>query len=471
MIRNTEQIVLLFDSYTSGSQKLHESFRMAGCEYPVLVLEEDGFLPDGVRSIYECFLGYFEGGFASHRKPMNSDDIHLEQEIQDNQMTGRIIFLEREREELLYGWPVWSRIVKAVEWLDAEGTVHMAEHYNRFGMKYARTLYDSKGIKISKTYYSAEGQEIISENCIEGSIFLQKEGEQFFFHTKADFVKFLFEHENPDHIKIFYNTLAIPFLVSLKLEKPMDRDILFWQEPLGESIPGNMQIILSGRAGRTAHVVVQEKDAYDKLMELGVDPGKVHKLGFLYPFKKKHSKEMEVFIKSLRHEYSHKPEALICTNSDQIEHCHELVRALPQMQFHIAALTTMSPKLMPVGEYENVKLWPGIRREDLEDLFAFCDYYFDINYGAEIVSAVRRAFLNDLLILAFCETAHNREYIAKEHIYPIANAEQMIAKVEELMGDRELLERHLAIQHDEAMAENDDPRCLLKYQMAQYLVD
>lgn len=467
MAESNDKVILFFDRYSDGSRKLHESFRISGCEYPVLVIEEDGFLPEGVRSIY----GYFLKNFELKGSPKRYNDISLEKESQENSMMCRILTLDKDREELLYGWTVWPQIVKAVEWLDDRGTVRMTEHYDRYGMKYARTLYNENGRKISGSYYSAEGQEIILEDCINGNIILQKEGKKIFFPSKADLVKFYFEQQDFEHIRLFYNTLATPFLVSLRLGRPAKKDILFWQDPLGEGIPGNMQIILKGQAGRTAQIVVQKKSIYDRLIALGVNPGNVFQLGFLYPFVKKQSREMESLIRTLKKEYVRRPEALICTNSEQIEHCYEIVKALPEMMFHITARTTMSNKLMAMGEYENVRLWPNIRKKDLEELLEACDYYLDINRGKEIFSAVRKAFLYDLLIFAFQETVHNREYVAERHIYPVSASEDMIMTIRELLENEKLLEERLALQHVAAMAENDNPIGIMKYQMIQYLSD
>ena len=72
-------------------------------------------------------------------------------------------------------------------------------------------------------------------------------------------------------------------------------------------------------------------------------------------------------------ENTHKPEALICTNSDKIEHCEELIRRIPRMHFHIAAFTAMSPKLMSMEKYHNVSLYPGIGLDGLNTLFEKCD--------------------------------------------------------------------------------------------------
>ena len=53
----SEQVVLLFDYYGQGSQDLHTSFKQAGYNFPAVVIEEDGFLPEDVISVFGFFLG------------------------------------------------------------------------------------------------------------------------------------------------------------------------------------------------------------------------------------------------------------------------------------------------------------------------------------------------------------------------------------------------------------------------------
>ena len=161
-------------------------------------------------------------------------------------------------------------------------------------------------------------------------------------------------------------------------------------------------------------------------------------LGFIYPFEKENACQ---------------PQALICTNSDRLEHCEELVKALPQMHFHIAALTEMSPKLMGVGSFNNVSLYPGVKISILDQLFEQCSYYFDINHESEIVSAVRRAFLHNHLIFAFRETMHNGDYVEKEQIFPASEWERMAAGAAAALADEEVRKRLLLEQKKTALAE------------------
>jgi accessory Sec system glycosyltransferase GtfB len=217
-----------------------------------------------------------------------------------------------------------------------------------------------------------------------------------------------------------------------------NEDILFWQEPAREDIPGNMQLILQGNYSRTQTILVQKRKAYDKLIALGANPQIVQLAGVVYPFVK---------------ENHHRPHALICTNSDHIIQCQKFVEGLPQLHFHIAAITEMSPRLMRMGQYDNVSLYPGITMELLDELFETCDYYLDINEGSEIVSAVYQAFLHNQLVYAFTQTVHNRDYIPDEHCYSLQQGSEMMEEIRSILEDANRLEEHLKLQREFALAE------------------
>ena len=433
-------MVLLFDTYSLESQDLLTSFRRAGYDCPAAVIGEDGFLPEDVMSVYGFFLGNYKGEKGVPGKPRYFNQITVPDywEISGNNSMGKVHDLWRERGRIFYTEPKHKRLVKVVDWYDEKGVVRSSDHYNRYGALYARTTFNAKGQKVNKSYFSAAGREIIVENYVTGDIILNEDGAVHFFPNKTEFVCYFLERTGLGRGRLFYNSLSTPFFVSNRLAGGEKRDILFWQEPVGDAIPGNMQIILKEQAGRTARVMVQKRQSYDRLLQLGVSPDKVQRLGYLYPFAK---------------ENGHKHEALICTNSDRIEKCRELVEALPKMHFHIAAITEMSSKLMAMGSYDNVSLYPGVKMDILDELFMTCDYYLDINHESEIVSAVRRAFLHNHLIYAFRETLHNREYGAEEHIYPAADTDGMISGIRAAMAKADAADAELEKQREAAFAE------------------
>lgn len=444
MLRDT---ILLFDRYSWDSQRLHESFLRAGCECSAVVLEENDFLPEGVMSVYDMILGYYEEKGKELGKPRFFNEVPVPVEwsisagIGENEY-GKVTWQHEEKGRIYY-WKDSPKkcLVKEVDWLDRKGNVRFRDHYNRYGFVCARTVYDETGKELGKTWFSASGQEVITENAATGDLIVNNGGLIKSFRTREDMILYFFRCAGIEQKHVFYNSLASPFRLAIKFPGKEKKDMLFWQEHVGEGIPGNMQIILNGHVPRTDRIVVQKRRAYYRLLELGIDSEKIQKLGYLYEFRK---------------ENGHRPQALICTNSDQIEHCEELVRALPQMHFHIAALTLMSSGLMEMGKYDNVDLYPMVQEEALDRLFLQCDYYFDINHWSEIASAVYRAFLHNHLILTFEETTHNREFVADEHIYPIAAFDRMVSDVRQIMEDAELMRHHLEIQHDDAMVEEKE---------------
>ena len=436
----TNEVILLFDTYSTESQDLHTSFKLTGQNYLAVVIEDDGFLPEDVISVYGYFLGDFKNADKIPGKPRYFNQITVPEywEISGTNSSGKVHELNKERGRIFYAEPKHKRYVKVVDWLDDNGVVRSSDHYNLYGALYARTTFNAKMQKVNKTYFSAVGKEIIVENYVTGDIILNEGDTVNIFHSKLDFVLHFMKKVAAEESRIYFNSLSTPFFVSQRMSPTVKKDILFWQEPERNDIPGNMMVILNGQSTRTEKIMVQKEAAYNKLVSLGASKEWVHKLGFVYPMERANM---------------HRLEALICTNSDRIEKLEEIVEDLPEMQFHIAALTEMSSKLMDMGEYENVKLYPGVDTDTLDDLFENCDFYFDINHESEIVSAVRRAFFNNQLIFAFNETIHNRNYIAAEHVYDSQHVNRMIGELQMIMMNPQLMEESIKLQHNAALAE------------------
>lgn len=438
----SDKIMLLFDRYSPESCQLHKSLLQTGCDYIAVSLEENDFLPWDVYSVYELITRDLQTKERSRGKARFFNEIAVPDNwsIQAGDRTsGKITCMQEEKGKIWYLQGEKKFLVEAVDWYDRKGSVRFRDHYNRYGENCARTVYDAKGQALCKTRFSEAGKEILTENFVTGDMMLHVNGGMKLFRSKLELLVYWFGRAEIDQNRIFYNSLSTPFFISNRLEGPEKKDILFWQEPVGEEIPGNMRLILDGASGRTERIMVQKRSSYEKLLALGADGKRIHKLGNIYTYRKKNG---------------HKPEALICTNSERIEHCEELIRTLPQMHFHIAAITTMSPRLMELGNYENVSLYPGAVKEVQEELFQKCDYYFDVNHGAEIISAVYQAFLHNQLIFAFQETAHNREYTAEEQIYSVDTFEKMVSDIRECLEDAKITRRRLEKQRKYAMAES-----------------
>ncbi len=435
-----DNIVLLLDNYGEESKKLHTSFLLAGKNYPVFVIEEDGFLPEGVTSVFGYFLGEFTKSEKVPGKPRYFNQITVPEywEISANNSSGKVHELNKERARIFYAEPKHKRLVKVVDWYDDRGVVRSSDHYNCYGALYARTIFNSKGQRVNKSYFNAEGKEILMENYVTRDIILNDGDVVRIFKNKHEFAVFALQKAGFAGHRIFFNTLSTSFFVSERLPENGNSDVLFWQEPVFDEIPGNMRLILNGTSNRAAKIMVQSEEAYRKLLALGAPAEKLRRLGYIYPFVKENLGKKEV---------------LICTNSDRIAEVEKIVEALPELHFSIAAITEMSSKLMSMEKYSNVSLYPGVKMKVLDELFLKADVYLDINYESEIVSAVEKAFLHNQLIFAFKETLHNASYVAAEHIYPADKANELILDIKAAMGNTELLEEYLEKQKAAAMLE------------------
>lgn len=427
-----ETPVVLLDNFDEDSQMLYQSMRSSGFSGPIITFSDDGYLPEDVMSIYTYYCGKKEGGKPRY---FNQIDVPDYWEIKASNTGGQVFDLNHERGKIFFTSPLHKRLVKIVDWFDDTHVARVSDHYNKYGFLYARTIFNKKGQLVSRSYYDVSGNEKVVENFVTHDIILNQEDKVYIFKNKVEFAKHLFTELDVYPTRLFYNSLSNPFFVSESLEDLEHCDVLFWQEGYREDIPGNMQVILDGNSRRTSKIYVQKKEAYEKLISLGANSNLVKPLGYVYNFEK---------------ENGHSNNVLICTNSDHIEKLDELVNSLPNMKFHVCALTEMSQKLMSFEKYGNVRLYPGCKASEILDLFNTCDYFLDVNYENEIVDATKEAFLHNLLILGFNQTIHNRKYVLPSFVFDANDYQDMVKVIQ----DASHLDLNLERQRKMAMTQN-----------------
>lgn len=445
-----KKIVLLFDEYSRDSKRLHDSFKSVNTDCDVVVINGDGFLPDGVCSVYDYFMDDYSSYDTYLGRPRYFNQVEIPQywEITASMSSATVWDFNKEKAKIYFiDTSNNKRRVKVVEWYDDNGKVRLSDHYNKYGVLYARTSFSAKGERVNKIYYSSNNQPVIYENYVTGAIMVYYDNSEHIFSNKADFITYFMKLRGYDTSRIYYNSLWYSFYVSERMSPEKKDDILFWQENARDDVPGNMKIILDGKSTRTELIVVQKKAAYDKLIELGVSPGRLRLKGFIYPFERENTGNSNV---------------LIATNSDQIDHLEDLVLLLPKVNFTVVALTEMSSKLMSMEKYENVTLYPGVEKNMLEQLIAGCDIYLDINRYNEICDVVYRAFLNNQVIFAFDETKHNEIYVADENIYKSDEWERLAKDIEKLCADDTFRQERITAQRTKALAETGKSYALLK---------
>lgn len=407
-------MIQLFDVYSQESQDLHYSLTAAGLSDLTVVIEPDGFLPDGVVSPFTYYLGYDRG------KPLYFNQVPVPDfwEIAGNNQFGTINDLNQERAVIHFADGLQARLVKKVEWKTPAGRIFQVDHYNRFGACFAKTTFDASGQAIMTSYRDVDQKEVILENHVTGDILLTLEGQGLrHFSGRVAFIIDFLQGLNVNLDHILFNTLSTSFLTSFHFPEKSGQDILVWQEPLQDHIPGNMQLILENDQLRAKTIIIPDYATYERALQLTDEKfhHKFNHLGYHYHFKR------DNFVR---------PDALIVTNSDQLEQVEKLVESLPKVTFRIAAVTEMSSKLLDMLRYPNVVLYQNASPQKIQELYQLSDIYLDINYGNELLQAVRQAFEHNQLVLAFEETAHNRRYTAPNHIFAKEAVDDMIHTIE-----------------------------------------
>ncbi|MBF0780169.1 MULTISPECIES: accessory Sec system glycosylation chaperone GtfB [unclassified Granulicatella] len=414
-------MICLYQHYNQESQDLHYSLNQIGVNCPVVVIEDNGFLPEHV---YSPFRHYTENKKHSG-KPLYYNQLKVPDywEIEGNQHEAKVMDLGVVRAIIRYAFPKHLRLIQTVEWLDMNGKVRSIDRYNQYGWRFAQTIFTSDTKPINTTYYTQDEKEILVENHQVGTLSLNDGQHVRLFANRIEFIHFYLKNAQFNLDKIIYNSLAEPFLVAYYL-KETGEDTLVWQENIQNEIPGNMEILLQKNCNRLTRVLVQNKGVYQRLNELmnAEQKEKCQFIGNIYPIKRQNTLT---------------PTILIYTNSDQIEQIEPLIQSLPMYYFNIAALTEMSSHLMALQSYPNVHLFPNVTMANIHKLNTTCDIYLDINHYDEVVSALRTAFEHNMLLFAFSNTVHHKSYINDALIFNPEDVHEMIATLQHIHTNKE----------------------------------
>ena len=158
-------ITLLFDTFSGESKNLLESFKNAGAAFHAAVIEDDGFLPDDVMSVYGFFLGDYREADSLPGKPLYFNQIQIPDywRIEGDNSSAKVMDRTRERARIFFTEPTHRRQVKIVDWLDDAGQVRLSEHYNRYGAIFCHTVFNKKGQKALRKFFDVTGREMIVE--------------------------------------------------------------------------------------------------------------------------------------------------------------------------------------------------------------------------------------------------------------------------------------------------------------------
>lgn len=428
-------MINIFDNYHFNSQLLHRSLKLAGYQHLTICLEDDGFLPDDVTSPYQFFA---QNPIKQSDKPLffNEVEVPTYWEITSTNDMGEIKNLGEIRGKIFYQSNFKSRIVNRVEWLDNKQRLRKVDFYNKKGFKFAEIIYDLTGKSIMKKYFDHLGKEIIYENYVTGDYVLNWKNKTHFFKSQESFIIYYLKQLNVDLDVVIFNSLAMPFIALYRMNT-IGKGILVWQENSHGTIPGNMKLMFDKSLNRNYSIMIPNRDEYLTIRQ-GLDDkerDKVIRGGYLYSYRKQNQ-----FTRNI----------LTLTNSDQLLCIEELVKSNSEYQFHIAAITEMSNRLLDLMKYDNVRLYPVANEETIESLYQLCDIYLDNNKGNELLNAVGRAFENDMVIFATHDEAHNRMFTATENIVMGKDINNLTLMLRKMSNSHKTYRTRLQLQKDYA---------------------
>lgn len=417
-------MINLFENFGQKELDLAKAFYMSEIKHPTVVINYNGFLPPEVESPFGYYINQSSDGKTRYFNQIKHPDLW---EVRGNNSSGEVYQVDRKRANIVYTEPKHLRLVERVEWLNEVGNIRSIDHYDNHGNLFAETVCDNNGNHLLQTFFDANGKEKILRDFTTDRITLKLDQGEVVFDSLVDFVVYYLKERGYDNSGIYYNSLSLPLFVSLKLANTgKESDILFWNEDIGQELPGNMTYLMNNDT-RTKKIFIQKKKAYNKVINMVPEDKKAmfDYLGTIYPHSRLNNQRKNI---------------LIMTNSDQIEHLKELVENLEGFHFYIGAITEMSSKLMAFDEYSNVTLYPSIVSKISEELFKKCDVYLDINYGNEILGITRVAFRENMLILGFDSTVHNRTFIAPDNIYKPDLYMKMTDKIRQALSNQDVLQ-------------------------------
>lgn len=427
-------MINLFERLNKRNVTLYNSFKYSNLKVPTIVIEETGFLPDDVITPY----AFFSENVNKSTKPLYFNQLKIPRlwSIEGNNESGLVKDKNKIKAKIFYQKNFKNRIIERVEWLNGGGYTQYIDYYNKYGIKYAQLILDSDSQKrIMKFYYNEHGKKFMTENYITNDVFLTWRNREFHFSSTINFMNFFIDVSGLKNESFLFNSLLKSSAIVNNI-KTKGENILFWDEDINDNIVSHMHQALRNPY-RSLKIIIPNSEKYEIL---------INKINHEY----KDNVLMGGYVYKFTKENNYSNQVLNLTNSDQLINIEEIIQKNKNLDFHIAAVTTMSNKLLNLSHYPNVYLYPNVTKQKCIELYRSCDIYLDINRGNEILDSVRAAYDYNLLILSYDEIKHNIAVTASENILPTDESSVLSEILYKVNRDKQQLNKRLELQHKKA---------------------
>lgn len=379
--------VNIFDYYDDNAKELLQTLSTAGINHKNLFVHYNGELPEGGVSPFTFFTQ--QENTKNKTSSLFFNQVPVPSFYAIRHVDGRsanIDYLTRLVGKIYYRKEGY-RLVDRVEWFStlASQMVVKTDYYNRIGQHYSSTYFTTDGAYKTE-YYDVNGDTIIIEDLAHRSIQLYYKQRMHHFENLTKFFFYFLKVAKINISSIYINSLSYPLFISRALEIG-NKTTLFWQEPLGEGIPGNMQNEL--KSSHTLKQIIFMKEEHLKRVVTAFPTTSVS-LNYLSA------------LGEFRRENKFKPQAFILTHSDNIYGLKDILQNFPDLQITVAAFTNMSTKLLHLEEeFKNITLIPSINEEQLSKELEKADIYLDINHGLKVGNILEKVYQEQMIIFSY----------------------------------------------------------------------
>ena len=372
--------------------------------------------PLTIKNIFTSF-------FSNHE---NSSPLHMTQlplpRFWEVLSSGDIV-AEGNKKGKIYCSPQWPQMVEVVEWYDNKGICCARDHYDLSGTCFHREIW-SGGKKEIDIYGQENQEQLYLFSSHDRALYREANGREEGLSSIDEAIKFILDK----HLST--GDCIVLSDISLLMDMPnlSSNQIMFY---IREELSAEDISYLKERCGK-----LLTRDLKFKTDNMN--------LPLIY---------LPTFLGVFR-EFC--PHILILTDTQELEQIEVLVSALPDFEFHIAALTVMGGRLLDLDCLANVHLYPGLSREIYEKLLQTCSIYLDISHAQEILDGSRAALENGMILYAFKETCHQPDFYATDHVFSRDCIAEMIDELSQLVNpekyqsayDKQKLNPYLATKEE-----------------------
>lgn len=314
--------------------------------------------------------------------------------------------------------PIEKRMVSRVEWIDRNNTVYRIDYYNKYGYMYC------------------------SENVSGGNVTVRE------FYDRNGDIKVL-EQTGPKTYTTFgtrispksYRGFADYLEAYLKYNKIYDENIWLTSDEILNKFAGDygnfkISYLPQNRLNSDFKEANQTNTAFRILCS------EEQQVNWYKDNSNCKCDRLYSYLENNKSKFG-KKEAFIITETDQLEYIEQLINDFPEITFHIAASTIMSDKLTRLDINNNVELYPCITEQKRKELFERCDIYLDINHYRELYNAVNEAMVNNMIILAFDNTAHSKELYPMGNIFESSNYVKMKETLKNIITSQTIFNEYI----------------------------